>query len=495
MCGVRERRAQVILLVRAFEEVDPDGLVLPHLERTRATRRAAIVTGLSGERGQPPGAWRRHADEAVMRRSRVLFDRLRRVHPAMPRILRVAQLGSSAGPIVCGAAFLAGLAFNAADPRGEIHLFYVPVLAVLAWNLALYATLPVLVLARGPTGRGPTSWVAGWLFRRAVRRRLRAARITEGDGSPEAGVVHRAVMRFAASWRRLAGPLLAARARRLEHLAAIAAGVGVSSGLWLRATSFGQTVAWDAKWLDPPAMQTLVGAILGPAARMLGTRVPDVAPLVGPIGGDADPWIALYATTCALFVLAPRSILALFEGWRVRKLRAALPVDLDDPYFVRLFAAWRGARRLVEIVPIGSMPHPATAAELETALTDHFGTQAEVRTRDPIADASDAMLRLGSLTRAAHEVGGGFDLGLVLLFHADAPLSAAVEPLLRELLARLDPARDRLLIALDGAAGAEWSAVLAAAGLHALPIDRGADRPPDELLDAVRGALWPGALR
>ncbi len=495
MVHVRERRAQIILLVRAFEEVDPQGLVLPSRERVKATRRAVLVTGLSGERGQSPGAWRHHAEEAVLRRARVLFDWLRRVHPAMPRILRVAQLGSSAAPVVCGGAFVAGVALNALDPRAEIHLFYVPLLAVLAWSLALYAALPLLVLARGSSGRGPTSWIAGWLFRRAVGRRLRAARMTEGHPAPEARAVHRAVMRFSAAWRRLAGPLLAARARRLEHGAAIALALGAMAGLWLRAYAFGQPVAWSAEWLDPPDMQTLMGAILGPAAALLGTHVPDVAPLAVPGGGDPAPWVALYAATCALFVLAPRTLLALVEGWRVRRLRATLPIDLGDAYFLRMFAAWRGARRLVEIVPIGRAPRPPTIATLRALLADHFGTQAEVRTREPIAQASSATSRLAALVRAAHELGGGFDLGLVLLFQADEPPIEAVPQLLRELPARLDPERDHLLVALDGAPDPAWSAALAGAGLTALCVERDERRPADELLDAVRAALWPVALR
>jgi len=511
MNEMRERKAQIVLLVRAFEEVDPDGIVLAHRERTKATRRALLVTGLSGDRGLTHGAWRHYGGEAVTRRARSLFDTLRRAHPAMPRIFRVAQLGSSSGPLVVGAALVLGLTLNALDPRGEIHIFYVPVLAVLAWNLALFATLPALVLARGPAGRGPTSRIAGWLFRRAVRRRLRAARLTAGQDAPEADVVHRALMRFAASWHRLAGPLLAARARRLEHLAAGAVMAGVTLGLWLRATALDQRVAWDAQWLDPAEMQTLIGAILGPGATALGTRVPDVTPLSGAGGGDPAPWIALYATTGALFVLAPRAILALFEGLRIRRLRARLPVDLEDAYFVRMFSAWRGATRQVEVVPIGGSPHPVTLAALKALLFDYFGAQAEVRTSGPVPDGADALGRLASLVRTAREV-GRLDLCLVLLFRADEPPGETVEPLLRELPARLDALSDQLLLALDGSPGAgppparpssdaEWTALFARVGRSALRIDVGASvgttritldgRPVDDLLDAVRAALVP----
>ena len=131
-----------------------------------------------------------------MRRARALFDTLRRAHPAMPRIFRVAQLGSSSGPLVLGAGLSIGLLLNALDPRPEIHILYVPFLAVLGWNLLFLAILPLLVLARGSAGRGPTRSIAGWLFRGAVRRRLRAARLTEDRGSPEAAIVHKALSEY-----------------------------------------------------------------------------------------------------------------------------------------------------------------------------------------------------------------------------------------------------------------------------------------------------------
>ncbi len=501
---MRERRAQVILLVRAFEEVDPDGVVLPHRERTKATRRALLVTGLSGDRGLTQGAWRRYGGEAVMRRARALFDTLRRAHPAMPRIFRVAQLGSSSGPLVLGVALAIGLLLNALDPRPEIHLLYVPFLAVVGWNLLFLAILPLLVLIRGQAGRGPTRRIAGWLFRGAVRRRLRASRLTEDRGSPEAAIVHKALMRFAASWRRIAGPLLAARARRLEHLGACVIMAGSTVGLWIRATYFGHPFVWDRHWLGPPEMQTVIGAILGPAAAVLGIRVPDVNPLAGPGGGDPEPWVMLYAVTGLLFVVAPRVILALVEDLRVRRLSADLPVDFEDAYFVRMFSAWRGATRQVEIVPIGGAPSPLALAALETLLFDYFGAHAEVRTREPSASATDAVGRLAGIVRTAHEVGRP-DVCVALLFRGTAPPDPSVERLLEELSAWLDPARDRLLVALDAPAGgpdAEWFGFLARVGRSALHIDSGAvggttsitldGRPVEDLLDAVRAAVVPG---
>ena len=106
--------------------------------------------------------------------------------------------------------------------------------------------------------------------------------------------------------------------------------------------------------------------------------------------------------------------------------------------------------------------------------------------------------------RTAHEIGRP-DVCVALLFRGSAPPDPAAERLLEELSAWLNPARDRLLAALDAPPGgpdAEWFGFLARVGRSALHIDSGAaggatsitldGRPVEDLLDAVRAAVVPG---
>ena len=291
--GIRERRAHIILLVRAFEESDPEGLVLPLRERTKASRRALMVTGLSGESGESAAAWKIRAGEAVLRRARLLFDGLVRQHPGLPRVLFLAQLGSSTAPAVMAVAFVVGLLTNALGFQRDINLLSLPLLGLLAWNLLIYAgmLLMPMVLGRRRSGR-IAEFLSGTLLRGAMARRLHSSRVTEGRMSPESKVIAKAVMRFGAMWHRMARELLAARVRRILNLGAIAMIAGVVIGMYVRGVAFEYSVTWESTWLDAGQMQTLMKIILGPAAWILGVEIPDVAPLRGPDGGGpAALWI------------------------------------------------------------------------------------------------------------------------------------------------------------------------------------------------------------
>jgi len=525
--GVGERRALIILLVRAFEESDPEGLVLPLRERNKATRRALMVTGLSGESGETATAWRIRSGEAVMRRARILFDALGRAHPALQRLLRLAQLGSSTTPVVLGVSLLAGLLTNALGFQRQINLLSFPLIGLLVWNLAVYAGMALAPLVlRGRAVHGIADFLCEVFFKGAVWRRVHSSRVTAGRVSTESRIIVKAVMRFGAMWHRLASRLLAARVRRTLHLGAIAMISGVIVGMYVRGLTFEYRVTWESTWLGPPQVQGLLGLILGPAAWILGVQLPDVAPLRGPTGsGPAALWIHLYALTALLVVVVPRGVLAAYQGMRALALGRALPLDLEEPYFRRLFTAWRGAMRQVEIVPYSYTPRPGALAALKTLLFDYFGARAQVRITDPLPYGGAASA--ASTGSAAPPAVDGGDDGpederetcIVVVFNlAQSPESEVHGAFLEELTLRLDPRHGQLLVVLDVSTYGDrmqepeqvrqrvdaWTRVVHEAGLTALPIDlqrhlspagsageRSKDGATEDLLGAVRAALWP----
>ena len=515
--GVGERRALIILLVRAFEESDPEGLVLPLRERNKATRRALMVTGLSGESGETAAAWRIRSGEAVMRRARILFDVLGRAHPGLRRILRLAQLGSSTTPVVLGVSLATGLLISALGFERRIDLLSLPLLGLLLWNLAVYAGIVLATLVRLGRARGIADFLCGVFFKGAVWRRVQSSRATAGRDSTESRIIVKAVVRFGAMWHRLAGRLLAARVRRTLHLGAIAMIASVIAGMYVRGVVFEHPVTWRSAWLDASQVQSLLGLILGPAAWILGVEVPDVAPLEAPAGhGPAEPWIRLYALAALLWVGLPRGVLAARQGLRAFLLARDLPLDLEEPYYRRLFTAWRGATRHVEIVPYGYAPRPGALAALKTLLFDYFGARAELRITDPLPHGG----RVAALPVVpAHVPGDEHETCIVVVFSlAQPPQDDVHGAMLRELTLELDARRAQLLVVLDtsnwrdrmlepdlvGGRVDAWSRVVHQAGLTALPIDlerhlapagaageRSKDGAAEELLGAVRAALWP----
>jgi len=522
--GIRERRAHIILLVRAFEESDPEGLVLPLRERTKASRRALMVTGLSGESGESAAAWKIRAGEAVLRRARLLFDGLVRQHPGLPRVLLLAQLGSSTAPAVMAVAFVFGLLTNALGFQRDINLLSLPLLGLLAWNLLIYAGMLFMpmVLGRRRSGRIAES-LSGMLLRGAMARRLHSSRVTEGRMSPESKVIAKAVMRFGAMWHRMARKLLAARVRRILNLGAIAMIAGVVIGMYVRGVAFEYSVTWESTWLDAGQMQTLMKIILGPAAWILGVEIPDVAPLRGPDGsGPAALWIHLYALTALLVVGVPRAAMAAYQSVRANRLGKTLPLDLGETYYRRLFTAWRGAKRYVEIVPYSYTPRPGSMASLKTLMFDYFGARADLRVRDPLPYGSEADQALPAALSDASSDDVDLaerDFCVVVVFNlAQSPETEVHGMLLEELTTRIDTKRSQLLVVLDASPYSErvddrervceridaWSRVVHDAGLTAVPIDLGRHISPagaagertkggatEDLLASVRAALWP----
>lgn len=511
-----ETQAQIVLLVRAFEEADREGEVLSSYARATATRRALRVTGLAKWPRELADVDSSRYAETVMRRARVLFESLERKIPGLRRMIRVARLGATTGPAMIVAAFIAGLGLNTLGRDRQIHLLSPPLLGILAWNFLMYVVLLTPVLTRPARElRRVVPWLAERFLRGALWRRLHGFSVAGGGPEEWKAIAARALMRFAGSWNRHAGALLAARVRRTLHLAAAALVVGVIAGMYFRGLGLEYRVVWESTWLGPRAVQAILDAVLGPAAAVLGIDVPDVSTLRGPgRGGDARIWIHLYAMTAGLFVFLPRTVFALVECWRCR-VRADLDIDLRDAYFRRAFTEWRGATRQIEIVPYSYAPKAATLAALKTLLHDYFGARADIREQAPLCyggdDAGVRWIPRSSREPWARTVSPGVDFEdperencHVILFNlAQPPESEVHGRFLTDLMARLEDVRGRLLVVVDTSAYRErvkdplrldercrsWERVVREAGAVAIEFDP--DKPlDDQALDAVGDAIW-----
>ena len=137
-----ETQAQVVLLVRAFEEADRTGAVLSEHARATASRRALRVTGLTDWSATDHGLGAERYIETVMRRARLLFDALLRKIPMLRGMLRLSQLGVGTAPAVILAGLALGFATNA------------------LWNFACCPTRTTT-----PSSRGPSPTAALWRSR------------------------------------------------------------------------------------------------------------------------------------------------------------------------------------------------------------------------------------------------------------------------------------------------------------------------------------------
>ncbi len=510
--GMRERSAQIVLLVRAFEETDRDGAVLPLHAREAATRRAMMVTGLSDWEGNLLDAPNIRNGETVLRRARLLYHHLLRKVPVVQRALQVAALGAGTAPGIILLAFVFGMLTNVLGPRREINLLSFPLFGLLAWNVAVYAGMTLATIARAwAKSRGklirlivdPANRLAGLFMKGALWRRLHGRKIERTGSMIQTRITAKALVRFGALWHRLAGTLLAARVRRMLHVGAMAMVLGAVIGMYVRGIAFEYRATWESTWLDADQVQGFLDLVLAPAAAVLGVVVPSVAALQGPDGsGDAAPWIHLFGMTTVLFVMIPRGVLALVEGRRARRMASRLPVDLGDLYFRGLFGAWRGARKSVQIVPYSFRPGLQESAALKTLLFDVFGARADIRIGEPLGYGEEPP----RVSRAAHTA-GDHETFLVCLFNlAQSPEPEVHGAFLEEVKTRVETVGGRMVVIIDVSSYRErvsvserseqrlraWERLVGDSQLAAVPVDLG--KPADDdVLVAVGDSLWPAA--
>ena len=468
---MRERRSQIVLLIRAFEEADRDGVIVPMQARAVATRRALRVTGLANWRGDFHDAHNIRNGETVSRRARLLFDSLARKIPGLRGVLRVARLGTVTAPLVMGLALVLGLATNALGPLRQINLLSVPLLGTLAWNLLFYLWWAFSRVVPLPSGRRVNrvkAWssrlavfLANWFLKGAIRRRLRAWKRHEAGDAERLRITSRAILRFGALWQRCAGDLLAARVQRLLHVGAAMFALGLLGGIYIRGLALAYRATWESTWLAAGQVQSLMNGILGPAAALLGRAVPDVIPLQAPLDGDAAPWIHLFTVTILLAVVAPRTVLALWESVRCGRLAAEVPIELEDGYCRRMFRDWRGSSTSVEIVPYSYQPGTDRLNLLKNWLRDYFGSRADLRLHGSLEYGDSPAGWIGPAAgggpwKPAHTVGDELHDDQVthchvIVFNLAQPPEPEVQgAFLEELKERAGDRGDQLLAVLDG---------------------------------------------
>jgi hypothetical protein len=454
-----EREARTLLLIEAIEETDQDGVLLAPRTRAAASRRAF------DDPSQSPDDLGRLRARASLLRDDVLRDA-----PALGYALAPPRARGAVVLTVVAVAAITGALTNLLGPERRVSVLAFPLASILAWNLAVYAALAARAITRttarlrrsgdsdrrsGDSDRRPGSapgilalagrWLEGAGLAASARRSSGQAD-RRGATTPSVAVAD-AVRRFQRLWLPVAAPLIAARTRAVLHVGAFAMALGAIAGMYVSGIAFEYRATWESTWLDAPAVQRYLDAVLAPAARVLDTPVPDVAPLRGPAGeGAAGPWIHLWGTTLALFVLIPRAALALADALRAAHLARRLPVAVDPGYVRRALASGRGAATRVEIVYYSGAPDPAGRERLHTRLQEEVGARAVI--------GDGVRIQYGDGPENVEVPDGSAQAGLVVLVFplAQTPEVEVHGEFITDLRERLDRAGCQLLVVLDTAA-------------------------------------------
>ena len=399
---MRANSIPVVLLVKAVEETDPTHALLPLADREQATRETLRELGLSTADFDTARPGRRHA-RALTERSQRLAASLDQRFPVLKSLLERVRWPAWLTVLLLVGALVSGMLLSALQEARRINILAFPFLGVIAWNLLIYLLLGAAWLRKiaglvGPAvmpvrGRGLAA-IAG----RAVARPLRA--IARRSGEVHVGL-GRAVEAFVTEWARLSPPIAGALARRLLHLGSATLALGLIAGLYFRGIVFRYEAGWESTFLGPSQVLDVLRVVYGPAARLSGVALPASTDAVAALrwdgaggGGDAAPWIHLIAVTLAIYVVIPRTALAV-AGW-LAELRSTyfsgMPPSLAA-YARRVFgAAGRGMRSAVVVVkPYAYEPPAGTLAALQSMLARHLGTPVRLATQPVLHYGEEAL--------------------------------------------------------------------------------------------------------
>lgn len=400
---MNEADARRVLLVRAIESADTDFAQLSQADREHAGRAAAELARWQATEQRSAAS----ADQYLVQRARLLLDKLAQRQRGLAQAADALAWRGWIDVALPLAALLAGALFERLGDRGQINVLAFPLLALLLWNLIVYAALLAARL-RGLAGGTRPGLLRAALRALALRAGPRATRSLGG-----------AWTRFGADWSEASAALNGARLARVLHLSAAAFALGALAGLYLRGLVFDYRAGWESTFLDAPAVHALLSTVLGPAARLLGDAFPDVAALSAlrfpaSAGESAARWIHWYALTVLLVAVLPRLLLAAWAAWRAHGLASRFSIDHDAPYFRRLLGRFSGTPRKLRVLPYSFTLDEVQLSSLQSIARQLLGDDAELALAPSVA--------FGEETRvAAQTTGPAASLTLALFNLAATP--------------------------------------------------------------------------
>ncbi len=383
-----ELAARDAVTVRALESADGARDIWSDADRVWAGRTAAEEVGESAS-----------DDAFIGRRAALAIERLRKRHPGFVALTRPIPRRRRIAWITIVIAFVVGALGVDIGPAHRINLLAPPVLALFAWNIAVYVALLTSAIA---SRRGTSSRSGG--LRYSVARLVRDGPMFRRRPAVPPPLLT-AYGRFATEWSTLAAPLVAQRTAALLHLGAAALAAGAIAGLYVRGIALEYRAGWQSTFLTAADVAGILNVVLAPGAWLTGIVIPDATHLQT-IGGNsagenAARWIHLYAATIAAVVIVPRLALALAAWLSQRRLARSMPLSLRDPYFQSLLRSWRrGTARIAAIAYSYAIP-AANAQGLAQIATRALQSPVVIDWLPAIAYGNDEVPRIDSASQTA----------------------------------------------------------------------------------------------
>ncbi|MEG1202950.1 MAG: DUF2868 domain-containing protein [Comamonas sp.] len=268
--------------------------------------------------------------------------------------------------ILLAALVLGFVSHRISDPH-RVDLLSMSLIGIVLWNVLVY----------------------GWLIARNVRKLLRPPRQPmallqptsgpESDAAPASstGLLSRLqakttaklrgsglrpmALNFERNWWQVSQKSRHAQWLLWLHLGAAMMAVGALASLWITGLTKEYQIGWESTFLSAAQVQQWLNALFAPV-QWLGLAphwAPDeIQALQGWVsaapGGDtsaAERWVKAYTALLAVLVIAPRLLLALWQGVRWAWLSRHMQLPLGQPYFANLQRDFGGLATQLVVVP------------------------------------------------------------------------------------------------------------------------------------------------
>ena len=190
---MREDTLRAVLMVKAIEETDRAGTLLPPGDRAQATREAVRTAGASGEVADAGDAF---LVQALGERAGRLLGPLCNRFPIVEEALGRTRTPRWLLLVLLAAAFASGIGLSAMDGTRHINILALPFLGLIAWNLVVYVLLAAAWVKARTASPAPSPRrgnVLARLLERRVEPLLRTTRRVHA-------VLGEALGRYASSW-------------------------------------------------------------------------------------------------------------------------------------------------------------------------------------------------------------------------------------------------------------------------------------------------------
>lgn len=353
---VTERLAQKILLIQSFEEADKNFKYLSKNTRLLATQEAREING--------------HNEEMLSKRACLLLDILESQQISVKGLKRTTYFKIYYLLLLWIPLLISGIFVNELGDNRQINILLFPLGGIIFLNIIVYFFMLVKKVFSVPKALKywmsklihisnntdikhaqysnisnsqksifSNNLIIGKLLKHLFfnpsskllinlkNRFLEFKLSNENDYTKEANKI------YLKKWIDITLPIASNKVRFGFHIGAIMVVLGTVLGMYVRGLFIEYNVMWESTFITSNSVENLLKIIFSPAAYCLNYNLPTSSELIllnRNIGlGNANIWIHLWALTAVIYVVLPRSILAVCFLNRIRIERKNVEIDFE----------------------------------------------------------------------------------------------------------------------------------------------------------------------